>query len=227
MTRFTGGPDVKRRLGLLGGMLTAVFALGVATATSASALPDISLTLIDLELTFNDNAGNLYTSIGYLLLLLTQQLTALGTFEELFLDVEDEQGEKCNSVGDPLGEVLTKGTFHIVYTILSPLRLGILFLYAPFTIICGAAETDIRGSELVPISGAGTEGTELVSILIIFLANGKGKPSLTTYYNDGGTAVKAKLEAEAGAGFMEAAEEDDVEITLLALKTNMFVITGR
>jgi hypothetical protein len=73
----------------------------------------------------------------------------------------------------------------------------------------------------------GTEGTELISTLGQLKGNGKGKPSLTTYYNDGGTAVKAKLEAELGAGFQEGAMEVEAEITLLARKTNMFVITAR
>jgi hypothetical protein len=231
-----------RHLKLLGVALAALFALGISTTTTAFALPDVSLTLagssypLHLDVTLLSVATNLTTNggvhlegEGFLLLLLTNQLTSLGTFEALFTKVKEVGGggASCKSAGDPEGEVLTKGTFHIVYTSLSPLTLGALYLVALFTITCGTAETDVRGLALSSISGAGTEGTELISILGVLKGNGKGKPNLTTYYNDGGTAVKAKLEAESGAGFVEAAEEVEAEVTLLALKTNMWVITGR
>jgi hypothetical protein len=80
---------------------------------------------------------------------------------------------------------------------------------------------------LSSLEGAGTEGAELISVLGQLKGNGKGEPNLTTYYTSGGTTVKAKLEYESGAGFVESAEEVEAEITLLALKTNMFVITRR
>jgi hypothetical protein len=229
-----------RHLKLLGVALAALFALGISTTTTAFALPDVSLTLtgssypLHLDVTLLSvktqltNAGGAHLEgEGFLLLLLTNSLTSLGTFEALFTKVKETGGAECKSAGDPTGEVLTKGTFHIVYTSLSPLTLGALYLVALFTITCGTAETDVRGSVLSSISGAGTEGTELISILGVLKGNGKGKPNLTTYYNDGGTAVKAKLESESGAGFVEAAEEVEAEVTLLALKTNMWVITGR
>jgi hypothetical protein len=228
-----------KRLKLLGVALAALFALGIST-TTAFALPDISFTLLGssyplhLDVTLLSVATQLNTSggahlegVGFLLLLLTNQLTSLGTFEVLFTHIKEVGGTECKSAGDPVGEVLTKGTFHIVYTSLSPLTLGILYLLAPLTLTCGTLETDVRGSMLFSISGAGTEGTELISVLGVLKGNGKGKPNLTTYYNDGGTAVKAKLESESGAGFTESAEEVAAEVTLLALKTNMFVITGR
>jgi hypothetical protein len=230
-----------KHLKLLGVALAALFALGIS-ATTAFALPDVSLTLtgssfpLHLDVTLLSVATQLNTSggahlegVGFLLLLLVSSLTSLGTFEALFTKVKENEAAECKTPSDPLGEVLTKGTYHIVYTSLSPLTLGELFLVEPVTITCGLLETDVKGSVLSSINpgSIGTEGTELISVLGQLKGNGKGKPNLTTYYNAGGTAVKAKLESEFGAGFEESAEEVGAEVTLLALKTNMFVITGR
>jgi hypothetical protein len=232
-----------KHLKLLGVALAALFALGIS-ATTAFALPDVSLTLtgssfplhldvtllsVATKLTSASGAG--FEGVGFLLLLLALSLTSLGTFEALFTKVKETggAGSECKSPGDPLGEVLTKGTYHIVYTALTPLTLGLLFLVQPVTLTCGASEFDVRGLVLSSINpgSIGTEGTELISVLGASKGNGKGKPNVTTYYNDGGTAVKAKLETEFGAGFVETDEEVEAEITLLALKTNMFVITSR
>jgi hypothetical protein len=224
---------------LFGVALVALLALGVTTATSAFALPDVSLTLagssfpLHLNVTLltvptalTSSSGANLTGEGILLLLLTNSLSSLGTFESTFLKVA-EKTTKCNTSGAAEGVVETKGTYHIVYTSLSPLTLGELFLVQPLTIKCGASEIDVRGSVLSSITGAGTEGTELTSVSGVLSGNGKGKPSLVTYYNQGGTAVKAKLESEFGAGFVETAEEVKETVTVSALKTNMFVITGR
>jgi hypothetical protein len=224
---------------LFGVALVALLALGVTTATSAFALPDVSLTLagssfpLHLDVTlltvptqFSSSAGARLAGEGFLLALLANSLTSLGTFEMTLLKVE-EGTTKCKTAGAAEGVIETHGTYHIVYTSLSPLALGELFLWAPVTETCGATEFDLKGSVLSPISGAGTEGTELTKISGILGGNGKGKPSLVTYYNQGGTAVKAKLEGELGAGFVEIAEEVKETVTVSASKTNMFVITGR
>src|SRR6202451_625516 len=129
-----------KHLKLLGVALAALFALGITTAT-AFALPDVSLTLagssfpLHLDVTLLSVATNLSTSsgahfegVGVLLLLLALSLTSLGTFEALFTKVKDSfDGAECKSPGDPLGEVLTKGTYHFVWTSLSPLTLGELY----------------------------------------------------------------------------------------------------
>jgi hypothetical protein len=233
-----------KHLKLLGVALAALFAFGITT-TTALALPDISLTLtgssfpLRLDVTLltvktelNTIGGTTIDGEGFLLLLLASSLTSLGTFEALFTKVvENGKVNKCKSFGDPEGEVLTKGTYDIVYTSLAPLTLGLLFLVEPLTIMCSGAlvEFDLKGSMLASINpfSIGTERSQIISILGVLKGNGKGKPSLVTYYNDGGTAVKAKLEGENGTGSAEAAVEVQAELTLLALKTNMFVITGR
>src|ERR1700685_521214 len=143
-----------KHLKLLGVALAALFALGITTAT-AFALPDVSLTLagssfpLHLDVTLLSVATQLSTSggahmegVGFLLLLLALSLTSLGTFEALFTKVREGGTNECKSPGDPKGEVLTKGTYHIVWTSLSPLTLGELFLVEPLTITCGTLETD-------------------------------------------------------------------------------------
>jgi hypothetical protein len=187
------------------------------------------VTLLSVPTNISNSSGVALEGVGFLLLVLALSLTSLGTFEVSFTKVKEKGASECKSPGDPLGEVLMKGTFDLVYTSLSPLTLGALFLAAPLTVTCGATEIDGRGSLLVSSnpSSIGTEGTELISVLGSLRGNKKGKPSVTTYYNNGGTAVKAKLEVEFGAGFVEAAGEVEAEVTLLALKTNMFVVTGR
>ena len=127
----------------------------------------------------------------------------------------------------PKGKVLTKGTYHIVWTSLSPLTLGSLFLALEFTLVCGAAKTKIRGDALSSDNAGTSEATELTSVSGVMEGNGKGVPKLTTYYNKEGTAVRAKLEANFGAGFVQTVMEVEGEVTVTALKGNMFVITGR
>jgi hypothetical protein len=229
-----------RLLKSLGAALVALLALGI---TTASALPDLSLTLtgssfplhldvtlLSVETNLSDAAGSRLEGVGFLLLLFVSSLTNLGTFEALFTNVKETgTTTECRSSGDPLGEVLSKGTYHLVYTSFSPLTLGTLGIIEPQTITCGTIEIDMRGSGLAASSpsSVGTEGTELISTLGLEKGNGKGKPNLSTYYNDGGTAVKAKFEAEFGAGFVETAGEVEAEVTLLVLKSNMFVVTNR
>jgi hypothetical protein len=181
------------------------------------ALPSVKTALSSSE-------GSQLTGVGLLLLLQTASLTSLGTFEALFLDVS-KSSESCHSVGDETGSVLMHGTFHIVYTALSPLGIGILYLLSPLTMKCGGVELKVKGSMLSSIVATG-EG-ELTSMLGVLKGNGKGKPSLTTYYNSEGTAVKAKLEANFGIGFVETSEEAEESIPVCAADTKMFDITGQ
>jgi hypothetical protein len=168
--------------------------------------------------------------VGLLLLYLISQLTALGTFEVLFLAVESAEKVKCNSAGDKSGEILTSGTFHIVYTSLSGsangLQLGVLFLPLPVSVTCGEEKIKIQGSALSSISGAGTEGTELTNLAGSLTGNGKGVPALKVFYNDAGEAKEAKLESNFGAGFVQTAEETG-SVSAKALEGEMFVITSR
>jgi hypothetical protein len=227
-----------RYLKLFGAAFSALLALGAAVTSPAVALPDLSLTLagtsfplvLDVTLlnyttTVSTSGGAAYTAGALLILLATRALSSLGTYEALFQSVVGA-GEKCHSEGDPVAEVLTKGTYHLVYTSLSPLTLGLLFLVQPYEITCGmAGSATIRGSMLASLS-AGTEPTELTELTFLLAGNGLGKPSLTNYYNDGGTGVRPKLELNLGAGFVEAAQELGT-ILIRSLQSKMFVITNR
>jgi hypothetical protein len=220
-----------KSLKLLGVALMALFTVGVTMASSAFALPEINVTLtstfpIHLEVTnltikteLSESTGLALHGEGILVLYLSTELTSLGKFEALFLKVEEKTtGVKCNTPGDKEGEVLTKGTWHLVYTSLSPLTLGILHLVEPFELKCSIIGFKIKGSALAglsnPISG------QLTSLGGVLEGNGKGKPNLTGYYNDEGQTAKAKLES----GTNESAEEVTGKVTTTALEGKMFEI---
>jgi hypothetical protein len=235
-----------RHLKLFGIALIALCALGIGTATSAFALPEVAISLggaypINLVVTVLVNtslsnvSGEKLTGKKLLLLLLLLAAGHLGTFEALFQEVKNEKsGNSCDSEesgkADKTGEVLTKGTWHLVYTSLSPLRLGILFLVSPVTIKCGTEEISTKGLVLSSVNQAKlgeSEATEYESLGGILKGNGAGKPSLTVYYNEAGTAAKAKLEANFGSGFKESAEEAAEEVSPKAEGGKMFTITSR
>jgi hypothetical protein len=226
------------RLKLLAVSLVAMFAMGIM-ATSAFALPDISLTLpgstFPLHLNFADNgktktelqsaSGVVISGEGLSLLLLTSALTALGTFRADFLATKGS-GKVCHSVGDAAGVILTEGPFHVVYTNLSPLLLGILYLPNSFEVECGTLLIEVKGSTLSSFNGIGTEGSELTTASGQ-LSGTKGKPALTNYYNDSGQLLVATLLSNSGAGFVGSNEIVEGEPLLEALGGNMWRVTSR
>jgi hypothetical protein len=226
------------RLKLLAVSLVAMFAMGIM-ATSAFALPDISLTLpgstFPLHLNFADNgktktelqsaSGAVIEGAGLSLLLLIGELTALGTFRADFLNTK-RAGVACNSVTDAKEVILTEGSFHVVYTSLSPLTLGILYLPKAFEVECGALLIEIKGSVISSFNGIGTEGSELTTASGQ-LSGTKGKANIKTYYNDAGTSLTAKLESNVGAGFVESNQIVEGEPVLTALGNNMWRVTSR
>ncbi len=198
-------------------------------------LPDISIALggsYPLHLNFEDNkktvsslettGGSLLKSkSGLLVLFLISELSALGTFDALFLKVE--QGtQECHSVGDSEGTVLLTGEFHVV---LGPSGLEALLLISEFEIICGKVKVKVKGSLLSTLS-AGTEAEELTETSSE-LKGKAGKPTLTKYYNDEGKTVEALLLSNFGTGFLESDENVEEPVTLKVLESKMFTITGR
>ena len=214
---------------LFGVALMAMFALGVTMASSASALPDLSVlpgepTLLHLDvtdLTVSTKISNpveVIKGTGLLLLLLSDELTALGTFEILFTNVVEETGERCKTTNDAEGEELLSGTYHIVYTSLSPLTIGTLYLVLPVEITCGTLVIKVEGSMLSSLSPAAS-GTDQTSVAGVLKGNSEGKPNLVNYYNDGGTIVKAKLTFKVSGGTAkEAAMEVEEAVTVYALQ---------
>jgi hypothetical protein len=238
-----------KHLKLFGLALTALFMMGIGTATSAFALPDVSVTLegasypLHLEVTLLTVKTKLTNVVkenlkgkGLLLLYLLTELGHLGTFEALFTEVVNKAGTKCfseeNAKPDPSGEVLTKGTWHLVYTSLTlstqGLQLGVLYLVSPVEVVCGTEIIKVKGDTLSSVDTLPLPETEEFTKLSgVLLGNEEGKPNITVFYNEGGTSTKAKLEANFGSGFKEADEEVEELITVTALKGAMFVVTSR
>jgi len=238
-----------KHLKLLGLTLTALFMMGIGTATSAFALPLVSVTLsgatypLRLEgtlLTVSTKLANVLkenlAGEGLLLLLLLTESGHLGTFEASFTKIKNKAGTSCfseeNSTKDPDGEVLLKGTWHLVYTSLSGsmqgLQLGVLYLVSPVEQVCGAEIIKVKGDTLSSVETlAVTETEEYTKLSGVLLGNKEGKPNITVFYNDSGTSTKAKLEVNFGSGFKEAEEEVEEAITVTALEGKMFTVTSR
>jgi hypothetical protein len=218
-------------------------------ATSASAavnLPDISITLIGgiypmhavgsctkCETTLGPAAGGVtLKGEGVTLLLLTTELSALGTFTADFTKVINPSNNvDCNSSGDPAGVVLVSGEFHLVPISLAPLTLGVLYLVTNFSIACSNLieflEVTIRGNVLSSLEEIGSEATELTGFNVKLSVNNEDRQAIAEYYNDGGTKVKTKLELEDGSGFESAVEKINEKIPLNVLGSQMIVITDR
>jgi hypothetical protein len=231
-----------RLLKLVGILLGLPLVLAIA-ATSALAtvnLPDISVTLsggtypIHLQGSLPTTVAALITaadvpitSEGFTLLLLTTELSALGTFNMDFGKVVSENAVPCNTAGDLEGVVLAKGEFHLVPINLAPLTLGILFLVSQFEIECpGSVGYVVRGNVAGSLNNIGTEATELTGLGTTVAAINR-RQQISEYYNDGGTKIKTKLEIEAGAGFEATSLTVNAEIGLSVLGSQMIVITNR
>jgi len=232
-----------KRLKFVGVLLGALFALGMmaTSALAAVSLPDISVTLTGgvypvhaqgstaatAATALETTGGGVLNGTGVTLLLLTTELSGLGTFTSDFTKVENPEKIKCNSAGDAAGVVLVKGEFHLVPISLSPLNIGILFLVSEFEVECpGGINVLIRGNVLGSVNNIGSEGTELTGFGGSLLGE-KGVQKLSEYYNDGGTKIKTSLESEAGAGFTKSAQQVAEEVPLQVLGSQMIVITGR
>jgi hypothetical protein len=236
-----------RQLKLIGLVLVSVSWLGVVTTSSSSALPDISIelggsyplhvevTLLTIKTKLSNVVKENIKGEGLLVLSLGTALGHLGTFEADFLRTKKDAtpcfSEK-SAKKDASGEILVKGSWHLVYTSLAGsaqgLQLGGLFLVAPVTIKCGAEEVDVNGDTLSGIESlSGTEATEYTSLTGRLEGNGEGDPNVKFFYNEGGTSVKAKLEANFGSGFKESAEEVEGPVTVSGVGGKMFVVTSR
>jgi hypothetical protein len=128
-----------------------------------------------------------------------------------------------------VGELLTNGTFHIVYTSLTPLGLGLLLLFAPFELECAALKVKIRGSILAAVepTGAAPAGSkEWTKVRAVILGNGAGVPKYKFYDNESGTSSEARFESNFGTGFKVSALEVEEAVTATVLEAKMFVINN-
>lgn len=219
----------------------ALLALGAAATTASGAvkLPDIAVTLTGgaypiriigesatVTTAFGDASGFVSEGKGETILFLTTELSALGTFTADLTDITERNGD-CETPGDGSGVVLVTGEAHAVPINLSPLEQGILLLVTEFEVVCPGDDVEIRGDVLASATGAGSEGTELTGFSGALEGNDTGQQAISDYYNAGGTKIEAKLEAEIGAGFVKADEDDSEEIFNTVLGSQMIVITNR
>jgi hypothetical protein len=233
-----------RHLKVLGVALLAIFAFGMM-ATSAFAeglLPMIHCLKEEepkcypLHLNFADNkvtptvlrstGGGKLEGKGVSVLLLTTELTSLGTFSSTFLAVK-KGTTPCNSVGDAKEVVLVKGEFHIVYIHLSPketLTIGAAFLVEPLSIECAAVTVKVLGCALAGVEGLGQE--DVTTILGLLQGDEKGKNLLTKYW-DNEKELECKLLSDFETGEKQSEESVGTSkelITLASLNNQMFTI---
>jgi hypothetical protein len=121
---------------------------------------------------------------------------SLGPASLLFTEVE-EKTTKCNTTGDGTGLVLiNEAEWHLVYILLDPLQVGILFLIPLFTIKCGSVSEKVKGSSISTVTPIEkwVEPTEAFDGDSSCLT--RGKPGITKYWNDEGEEKTVRLEGE-------------------------------
>jgi len=242
-----------KRLKLLGVALVAVSAMGLM-ATSAFALPDVSITLCTgacvypLHINYNSETvktklenvnGGVLTGEGLHLLILIGQLSNEGTFRAIFLKVL-KGTEKCFNQGEvENGEVLTEGPVALVYTSLAGstqgLQLGELFTPKELTggteISCptNANKVKVKGNVLSTVNNAeGAGNTTQLTAQKGLLSGSLGKAGFRAYYNASGVGQLAQLLSNIdGAGFKESNQVVAGEPLLEALEGKMYVISSR
>jgi hypothetical protein len=196
----------------------------------------MSVTALTVRTKLTNIVKETLTGEGILVIVFLNELGHLGTYEALFTKVVNREATACfseeNAKKDPSGEVLTKGTWHLVYTSLSGstqgLQLGVLALASPVEVVCGAEVIKVKGDELGSVQTLeGTEATEYDSGTGVLLGDGEGSPNIKFFYNEAGASVKAKLEVNFGSGFKEGDEELAEPTTSTAPGGKMVVITSR
>jgi hypothetical protein len=212
----------------------ALMALGFA-ASSASATPTSTSVLLLAGDSFpvkfsslpsDKPAGNntvlseLQSTTGTLkghgILLQGEILTPTGgLYEVLFLNVLlGETGKKCNSLGDPTGEVLVgKNNFFLVHDINEKEGAGILFQVKEFDIQCeGGVEIHVKGNVLgllLPLNKEilWTGGKGSLECKVKAGAVGAGTPKENKYWTSLlSSELTARLESNFGTGFKQSCE---------------------
>jgi hypothetical protein len=207
------------RMKTLGVALFAVFALAVAFATTALALPDTHVGALGKYPVTGEGSvgtgakvvGTLETEIGEKLT--ATKVTATTTLNELsplgpgslkFTGVAEKNGHLCNTAGEAEGVVAFTGEYHIVWISLSPtLIVGVLFLFTELTVECNAKKLKIKVKAPALPKLNVVAGSE-VSEYKIETACTKGKQEPKEYFNDEGKLTAANLLANFGLGFEKA-----------------------
>jgi hypothetical protein len=215
-----------KRLRIAGALLTALFALAVAFASSASAaLPQILpekpagtkgtstitslITLAGTTVTCQKNKDEFeFTETG-----------RLGPFHINFEECTTKIGVvlKCTGTGDPTGVILALGTFHLVYDHLgtgSELGVGILFLLSPTVVFTctSAAKVEVTGEILCLVTPVATSVAAGKPYTV--KCEQKAGDQIEHYWNDTPTEKSPVALAKLNEGVFEsAAEEGKAELT--------------
>lgn len=211
--------------------LVAMFAIGIVTATAASAaLPEILL-LTGVKFPQEckgENKGKTELRSGAgvlegkgLVVLCAFTSAMLGTADFHFSEVH--LGEtKCKTAGDALGTVLIKGEIHLVFTALSPtLTVAAQILVSEQTIECGLIKIKVRSTANGVLGNAispkfGTETKEGIKFAFHCKALSKTENEPSEFENEKGENVKGPtgLESNFGVGFGKSCEEVEGETTV-------------
>jgi hypothetical protein len=210
-----------KRFRLIGLALVAVFAFGAVLSASAFALPEA------LPFTSGTKAftGKLDSGEAVLESAGANQVKCkaangaggletdtLGTFKITFetcaLTILGKT-ETCTGSGDATGAILSEGSFHYVFDALGTGEaLGVAVLYLPkeTSFECGAfVKNKVKGDVLCLLLTPLT--SSLTHLFHCTKGATAGTQATTTFWNDNGTEVKAKLESSLDGGSFEASNE--------------------
>jgi hypothetical protein len=112
--------------------------------------------------------------------------------------------EECKTPGAGAGVEILSGTGGLFYIAKAEKRAGVPFALTATEIVCGTLKVKVRGTIVIPITPLNAKTTKLA---LPFTGNGSGKATYTTYENEKGEVIKAKLEANFGSGYKESALE--------------------
>jgi hypothetical protein len=197
------------RFKLFGIAVLAVFTVGVAAVSSASALLPTVLFLsgtTSVLLKGSKEGANTAIFRTKALIVTSGKVTVegtaltssthLGTSLLIFSESKDlGTGNTCTQTGQAAGTVHITAPWHLVYVALgASLKVAGLALIPKTTFVCGEANLSVEGSQLVELAKIPTEtdGTEIEGIS---KCEGTEKltPGLLKYENESGETLEAKL----------------------------------
>jgi hypothetical protein len=148
----------------------------------------------------------------------------LGTFDALFLAVENKAKEACHSTGDKEGEVLALGSVKLVHDVNKTSGLGILYEVNEVNIECLPAKTviHIKGNQVGLLRPVGT-GEVTAGEALLHCSSTIGEPSETKWWSEEEVEETAKLEANFGSGFKKACEDVGKESEWIKFDTSKMI----
>jgi hypothetical protein len=199
------------RFRLFGIAVLAMVAVGVAVASSASALlPTIlflsgtTSVLLKGSLTGVGAAhfGSIWEQFNAkkvdIELTALTNTTHLGKILVILSELRNENSETCTGEGQPVGTVHFTGEWHLVYTGLgASLNVGLLVLIPTTKFKCELANLSLEGSVLWTVKEGAKEGEDITEVGSQAECEGAtlNKPKHPKYENEAGTTVEASLKA--------------------------------